>query len=109
MHESGALSLAGDIIAAGTALGGLILVYLGSVATGYASYEKTQQGAVRGAFQRRAWFAFVGMILALSSSGIAIAAKWTGSSCVATLAIVALSLTLIWTAVASLLVAYEIK
>jgi hypothetical protein len=59
---TGLLSLTGDVIAAGAALAGLILVYLGSVATGYAGYERTQQGTVRASFQRRAWFGVVGVV-----------------------------------------------
>ena len=43
----GALSLTGDVIAGGAALAGLILVYLGNVATIFGIYEKTQQHAVR--------------------------------------------------------------
>lgn len=109
MAESGAIALSGDVIAAGTALGGLILVYLGSVAAGYASYEKTQQSAVRAVFQRRAWFAFIGILFALVSSGLALAAKWSGGVCLATASIIILLLALAWAIIASLLIALEIK
>jgi hypothetical protein len=60
----GVLGLTGDVIAAGAALSGLILVYLGSVAAGYAGFDAAAQRTVRTSFQRRAWFAVVGVVLA---------------------------------------------
>jgi hypothetical protein len=40
---AGVLGLTGDVIAAGAALAGLILVYLGSVASEYAGFDATEQ------------------------------------------------------------------
>ena len=105
----GALSLSGDVIAAGTALAGLILVYLGSVAAGYASFETTQQPSVRSAYQRRAWFAVTGIILSIAASGTAIAAKWLANVCIAGASVVTLALALIWAAVTAILIALEVQ
>ena len=105
----GALSLTGDVIAGGAALAGLILVYLGNVATIFGIYEKTQQHAVRKIYQRRAWFAFAGVSLAILASGLALAAKWIASGSLASASIVLLFLALIWAAIASFLIALEVK
>ena len=45
---AGVLGLTGDVIAAGAALAGLILVYLGHVAAGYAGFDAAAQRTVRG-------------------------------------------------------------
>jgi hypothetical protein len=105
----GVLSLGGDIIAAGTALAGLILVYLGSVANEYASFERTAQGAVRAAFTQRAWFAAAGVVLAISASGIAILGKWLNQSCLVGAAAVLLSLALLWSVLIAVLLAREVR
>jgi hypothetical protein len=65
------LNVAGEVVGASTALAGLILVYLGSIAASYASYETTQQGSVRLSHQRRIWLAFIGFVFALGSSALA--------------------------------------
>jgi hypothetical protein len=87
--------LAGDVIAAGTVLAGLILVYLGAVANEYASFPKTDQGAVRPMFMRRAWFAAVGIVLSIAASGIAVLGKWLGHSCLVGAAVILLALALV--------------
>jgi hypothetical protein len=108
-HGTGVLGLTGDVIAAGAALAGLILVYLGSVATGYATFERTQQGAVRASFQRRAWFGVVGVVLAIAASGTAVLGKWLSHVCVAGSSVILLALALIWVVVTAVLIALEVK
>lgn len=61
--------LAGQVISAGTALAGLILVFLGSVFTGYDSYKKTEKPAVKSKFLRRASVAFLGFLAAVAAAG----------------------------------------
>ena len=61
------MSLSGDIIGSGVALAGLILVFLGAISTSFNSYQKQEQNSVRGRYQKRAWFAFVGFCLRSSS------------------------------------------
>jgi hypothetical protein len=69
------IEIAGDVVTGATALAGLILVYLGSVAAGYASFQREQQGAVRRSFAFRAWFSFAGMVLAISAAMLALMAS----------------------------------
>jgi hypothetical protein len=109
MEHAGVLGLTGDVIAAGAALAGLILVYLGSVATGYAGFERTQQGAVRVSFQRRAWFGVVGVILAIAASGTAILGKWLSHVCLGGSSVILLALALIWVVGTAVLMALEVK
>jgi hypothetical protein len=82
--------IAGDVITGATALAGLILVYLGSIATGYGSYDVTQQHSVMAAYQRRAWFGFVGFVLALLAAAAALVGKWWDLDCLTTVAAVVL-------------------
>jgi hypothetical protein len=105
----GVLTLAGDVIAAGTVLAGLILVYLGSVANEYAGFDKTAQGSVRIVFLRRAWFAAAGIILSIAASGIAILGKWLAQTCLVGASVVLLALALVWSVVIAVLLAAEIK
>ncbi|HZR62861.1 MAG TPA: hypothetical protein VFA80_18100 [Xanthobacteraceae bacterium] len=111
MGESavGLLPLGGDVIAAGTVLAGLILVYLGAVATEYASFQKTEQGAVRPVFMRRAWFAVLGIVFSIAAAGLAVLGKWLALSCVVGTAAILLALALVWSVVIALLLAAEIK
>ena len=107
--RGGIVALGGDVIAAGAALAGLILVYLGAVANEYASFPKTDQGAVRSMFMRRAWFAALGIIFSISASGVAVLGKWLGQSCLVGAAVILLALALVWSVVIALLLAAEIK
>jgi hypothetical protein len=101
--------VAGDVVTGATALAGLILVYLGSVASGFAGFEREQQATVRHGFQRRAWFSFVGMVLAISAAMLALIGKWLQNACVAGSAIVLLLIALIWGISLALLTAREIR
>ena len=71
----GALRVAGDVATAAVALAGLILVFIGTISTSFDSYQKTEQNAVRARYQRRAWFSFVGFVLAIISAALAILGK----------------------------------
>jgi hypothetical protein len=106
---SGALSLAGDVIAGGVTLAGLILVYLGSVTAGFATFDRTSQGTVRAAYQRKAWLAVVGILFGLSASGLAVIAKWQSASCAATFSIWLLIIALGWAALTAILSALEVR
>jgi len=106
--SSGILPLGGDVIAAGTALAGLILVYLGSVASEYGGFRTEDQGAVRSKFRRRAWFAVLGIVFSIAGSGMAILGKWLGSACEVGTAVILLSLALLWSVVIAILLAAEI-
>lgn len=104
-----AVSVAGEVASAGAALAGLILVFLGAIATGFDSFQKQEQNAVKARYQRRAWFAFVGFVLSLLAVALALGGKWLGSPCAALGAVVLLAVALGWVFVAALGIVREIK
>src|SRR5882762_5995012 len=59
------LPIAIDIATAGAALAGLLLVFIGAVASAYDSYDSEQQPAVRTMYRQRIWQAFAGFCLSL--------------------------------------------
>ena len=75
------VSASGDLASAATALGGLLLVFIGSVSTGYGAYDATQQAAVRRGFLLRGLLAFLGFLLSLSAAVLALAGKVTEREC----------------------------
>lgn len=82
------IGVAGEVVTAGTALAGLILIYIGSIATAYdARQPGGERTAVRPVFQARAWTAFVGFFLALLSAGLSVIGKWLNSACPANVAV----------------------
>ncbi|MGN6818247.1 MAG: hypothetical protein ACTHJR_06205 [Sphingomonas sp.] len=75
------LNVSGEVVTAGTALAGLILIYIGSLVTVYGGYGATEQKSVKLRFLARAWIVFVGFILALLSAALAVLGKWLNSPC----------------------------
>ena len=71
-----ALDLGSDVITGATALGGLILVYVGGVTASFASYERTAQAKVKRRHRRKAWSGVAGVILSMASAACALIAKW---------------------------------
>lgn len=71
-----AFGMAGDIATAGAAIAGLILVFIGSIATAFEAYSVDQQDAVKAKYQRRIWFAFAGFTIAVLSTAAALGGKW---------------------------------
>lgn len=57
----------------GTALAGLVLVFLGALLTSFDGYDAEGQSAVRRKYQRRARLALSGFIAALGSATLALA------------------------------------
>src|SRR5437870_4089480 len=57
--------IAEQLPAMGTALAGLILVFLGISITSWERYEVTEQKPVRAKYQRRVWLGFLGMLFSL--------------------------------------------
>jgi hypothetical protein len=84
-------------------------VYLGSVAAGYAGFDAAAQRTVRTSFQRRAWFAVVGVVLAIAASGTALLGKWLSHVCLAGSSVVLLGLAFIWVVATAVLIAFEVK
>ena len=66
---------AGDIAAAGTALAGLILVYLGAVAVRYESKDAKSRSDARDDYRSHARRAFRGIVIALGAAAAALIAE----------------------------------
>jgi hypothetical protein len=103
------LEVAGDVAAAGGALAGLVLVFLGAVSTDFSSIPAENRHFVVASYRRRAWFAFVGLSLCLAAVSVALIAKrfalpWAGDVALALLAIA-----LIWILIAGAMTAREIN
>jgi uncharacterized membrane protein len=69
------VSIASDIADAGTALAGLILVYLGAVAVRYETLDPKDQSSARDVYRRHARRAFRGIVIALVAAIAALTAK----------------------------------
>jgi uncharacterized membrane protein len=69
------VSVAGDVADAGTALAGLILVYLGAAAVRYETLDPKAQASARDVYRRHARRAFRGIVIALIAAIAALAAK----------------------------------
>jgi hypothetical protein len=104
-----AVEIAGDISAAGAALAGLILVFIGSASTSFDSYERQEQHAIRLRYQTRAWIAFVGFAFALLSAPTALIAKWLSLSYLSLAALVMLIASLAFALFAALLAVRDIQ
>ena len=104
-----AIEVAGDVAAAGSALAGLILVYLGTVLASYASFDARAQPVVRARHRTRAWFAFGGLAICLLSVGLALFAKWLDVNCMAISALLILALGLAWVLATAVLTILEIR
>jgi hypothetical protein len=73
-------TLIGLLFSGGTALAGLILVFLGGVLSAYDSYSAVAKQAVRPKYKRRAKIGLAGFIFAMSSAILAFMANWLLSS-----------------------------
>jgi hypothetical protein len=104
-----AVEIAGDISAAGAALAGLILVFIGAASTSFDSYERQEQHAVRLRYQTRAWIAFAGFAFALLSAPTALVAKWLSISGLSLAALVMLIAALLFALFAALLAVRDIR
>jgi hypothetical protein len=104
-----AIEVAGDVAAAGGALAGLILVYLGAVSASFDRFDKVQQQFVVGAHRRRAWFGFAGLAFCLVSVALALLGKWLAAPCLATAALMILTLALVWVLIAAALTVLGIR
>ena len=69
------VSIASDIAGAGTALAGLILVYLGAAAVRYETLDPKHQASARDDYRQHARRAFRGLVIALVAAVAAMTAK----------------------------------
>jgi len=102
-------SVAEQVLTAGTALAGLILVFLGNIVSGYESYERQARASVRARFQRRGWFAFVGFTASLLSAFAALAHNWADSGGLVFVSVAFLILSLVCVFVAAFLEVWGIR
>lgn len=65
MDSEDANNILGQLFSGGTALAGLVLVFLGSVLASYDSFEPTAKRAVRRKYRWRAWVGFAGFLCSL--------------------------------------------
>src|SRR5687768_15587351 len=102
-------AVSGEVVTAGTALAGLILIYIGSLVTAFGGYQAQEQKSVKLRFLTRAWTAFVGFFLALLSAGLAVAGKWLGNVCVGNVSVWVLIAAFAWAIFATVQAIREIK
>jgi hypothetical protein len=103
------LAVSGEVVTAATALAGLILVYIGSLASAYGAFQPQEQKTVRGGYLTRAWLSFVGMAFALAAAMLGVLGKWLSNGCISNAAIVILLLAFVWGAAIAILTVREIK
>ena len=75
------LEMASDVIGAGTAMAGLVLVFLGSVSNGFDAYAPQERRSVVLKYRRRAWGAFAAFSLALAAALLGLLSKWLQLAC----------------------------
>jgi hypothetical protein len=75
------LEMASDVIGAGTALAGLVLVFLGSVSNGFEAYQPQERRSVVKKYRRRAWWSFAAFVLALGAALLGLLSKWLQLAC----------------------------
>jgi hypothetical protein len=101
--------IASDITLAGTALGGLLLVFIGLSVTAYESFDPLDRPAVLWKFRRRAYLALSGFIFALISTVFSLVAKATAWECSVFLAAGCLGLSISLVTLTAFLTVADIK
>jgi len=101
--------LSDEVATAGATLAGLLLVFVGYLAVAYEAFESVQKPTVRPRFQRRAWFAVVGIATALISVGAAVAHNLWGFECVLILSVAFLAVAIVFSFAVAWFTASDIK
>ena len=86
------LEIAGDVASAAGVFAGLVLVFFGAALASFDGYDETQKGSVRWTYRRRAWPAFISLVMALAACGFGLYAKAEADACVARWAVYALAI-----------------
>ncbi|HTV90140.1 MAG TPA: hypothetical protein VME41_14090 [Stellaceae bacterium] len=68
--------VADQVLAAGAALAGLLLVFLGNAQAGYEGYPTDAQSDVRAKYMARGWLAFAAFASAIIACGLSLAFYW---------------------------------
>lgn len=97
-----------EVVGAATALAGLVLIYIGTQVASFGSYNVQEQKTVRGRFQKRAWLAFVGFVLALLAAALGVIGKWISSPCTGNVSVWLLLAAFGWTLFATVQTVREI-
>lgn len=71
-----ALDIAGTIVGASTATAGLILVFIGTTTAAYESYQAQERRTVKARYRKRAYTAFVALIVSISAVVFGLLADW---------------------------------
>lgn len=106
---AGITEVAGDIASAASAVAGLALVFIGIISSSFDSYQKSEQATVRSLYQRRAWIAFVGFVLTITATVLALISKVLNISCVTIAALMSLFVALIFILYAGFLTVRDIR
>jgi putative Mn2+ efflux pump MntP len=100
--------VAGDVMAAAAAFGGLILVFLGAAAAKFESFDRNVSDKTRWKYRLRAWLAYSGLALSCASAGTALGAKMAASDCATWVAIVFLGIAAAIVLIAAFFVTLEV-
>ena len=76
LKEQDAQAILGQLFSGGTALAGLVLVFLGGILTAYDTYDATAQVIVGPKYRRRAWLGFWGFLSALLAAAAGLTGMW---------------------------------
>lgn len=104
-----ATEIGGDVVAAGAALAGLMLVYMGALSTGFGSFQGREKATVLRSYRRRVWFAFAGLALNGAAIPFGLAAKALDCEWALWASLALLILGLVWLIAVAVLSALEIK
>ena len=101
-------SISSDIITAATFLAGSILVYLGNLNAGYATFGAEQQADVRAGFQRRGRIALSAFVAAVLTVAVALASSWHDSRCLLVISVALLGVAFLGGIVSAVMLVAEI-
>lgn len=101
--------IADQLLAAGTTLAGLVLVFLSGALSTFQSYETDQQDAVRKRFQLRGWLAFAAFAASAASAAASLAFYRMPVHCLIVLGEGLFAIALILALVAAVISAWDIR
>ena len=97
-----ATGISSDILAAATTLAGLVLVFLAAEVTRYlATPGILRDTKMRAKYRGRAWFTFLGFLLAVAAALLALFGKWFQYEPLSLSAVAAFVLSALWAVVAA--------
>jgi hypothetical protein len=88
---AGVIEASGDVAAAASAFGAIVLVFFGFSISSFDGFEEDQKDAVRGLYRRRIWPAFVALVASILSCGLSLYGKIDDCECAAILGVAMLA------------------